>query len=255
MEGVMTASFKDRLRENEPLFGTLLSLPSPEIAEICAAAGFDWLFVDLEHGLLSFADAQRIVQAAGPACPCLVRVPSVDPGAISKALDIGPAGLIFPHIDGAEDTRNAVRASFYPPQGARSVGIARAQGYGARLAESLDRANREIVLIAQAEHINAARAIESILAVPGLDGIFIGPYDLSGSLGKPGRFDDPEVEKAIAKIRDACAIAHFPSGILAGNAEAARGFAREGYRLICVASETMLLGDAARRILASVKAS
>jgi 2-dehydro-3-deoxyglucarate aldolase/4-hydroxy-2-oxoheptanedioate aldolase len=250
----MAATFKERLADGRPLVGTLISLPSPEIAEVCADAGFDWLFVDLEHGLLGFPDAQRIVQTVGGRCPCVIRVPENDPVSISKALDTGAAGSIFPHIDGAEEARAAVRAAKYPPQGTRSVGIARAQGYGARLMESLENANREIVLIAQAEHIDAARGIEAIIAEPGIDGVFIGPFDLSGSLGKPGLIADPEVQAAIKAIRDACIKGGVPVGILARSAEAAKEFMEQGYRLICVGTETMLLGDIARRIVRELHA-
>jgi len=249
----MKISLKTRLQEGKPLLGTLVSLPSPEIAEILAEAGFEWLFIDMEHGLLSHADTQRIIQAAGPACPCLVRVPANDPLSISKALDTGADGLIFPHTNNEEEAMASVRAAKYPPLGTRSIGIARAQGYGARVGESLERANAETVLVAQAEHIEAAKDIEMIVSVPGIDAVFIGPYDLSASLDKAGRFDDEEVRGAIDIIREACAAAGRPAGIMARNAEAARRSLEEGFRLVCVGAETMLLGDAARQILNSIK--
>jgi 2-keto-3-deoxy-L-rhamnonate aldolase RhmA len=241
----MTISFKKKLAEGRPLIGTIMTLPSPEIAEVCADAGFDWLFVDMEHGLLGLADVQRIVQAVGGRCPCLIRVPTNEPVSISKALDTGAAGLIFPHINGAEEARAAVRAAKYPPEGTRSIGIARAQGYGTRLMESLENANQEIVLIAQAEHIDAARRIEAIIAERGIDGVFIGPFDLSGSLGRPGRIADPEVQEAIKAIRDSCVKSRVSVGILARNAEAAKDFIAKGYRL---------LGDIARRIVRELRA-
>jgi 2-keto-3-deoxy-L-rhamnonate aldolase RhmA len=249
----MPKSLKAKLKEGKPLIGTLVSLPSPEIAEVLTDAGFDWLFVDMEHGLLGYADAQRIIQTAGASCPCLVRVPANDSTSISKALDTGAAGLIFPHINGAEEARDAVRAAKYPPQGTRSVGLARAQGYGAFLKESFERDNQETVLVAQAEHIDAAVGIENIISVAGLDAVFIGPFDLSASLNKPGQLDDEDVKMSIKKIRDACALAHLPTGILARNLEAARRFLHEGYRLICISSDTMLLGDTARQILSSIR--
>ena len=123
----MNADFKKKLAGRKRLVGTLLTLPSPEIAEICANIGFDWLFLDMEHGLLDIAGAQRMAQAAG-ACPCLVRVPVNEPVWIKKAMDIGAAGLIFPNIKSAEEAKRAVGEAKYPPEGVRSVGIGRAHG-------------------------------------------------------------------------------------------------------------------------------
>jgi 2-keto-3-deoxy-L-rhamnonate aldolase RhmA len=177
------STFKARLRRREPLIGTLLTLPSPEIAEICAGAGFDWLFVDMEHGLLDFAAAQRLIQAAG-SCPCIVRVPMNEPIWIAKAIDTGAAGVIFPHINTASEARQAIRAGRYPPAGTRSLGVARAQGFGTRVQHSVDHDNASLALVPQAEHIDAARQIGEILATPGVDAIFSGPFDLSASLGR-----------------------------------------------------------------------
>lgn len=108
----MSVAFKDRLMGREPILGVLISLPSPELAEIYARAGFDWLFLDWEHGLHDVLGLQRIVMAAGAACPCLIRVPDNDPVRIAQALDTGAAGLIIPHVNSAAD---AARAGSPPP--------------------------------------------------------------------------------------------------------------------------------------------
>jgi 2-dehydro-3-deoxyglucarate aldolase len=254
MPETAAARFKDRLKKRERLIGILLSLPSPEIAEIAAEAGFDWLFLDMEHGLLDYGDAQRMIQAAAGRSACIVRVPTNEPIWITKALDLGADGLIFPHISRAEEARAAVRAARYPPAGTRSVGIARAQGYGASVAECLAQANTEIVLIAQAEHIDAARNIDEILSVDGVDAVFIGPFDLSASLGIPGQTADPNVQEAIARIRDACAARNIPAGIFARNAEGVRRAAEQGFSLLGASTDTLLLGGAARRLLADINA-
>jgi 2-keto-3-deoxy-L-rhamnonate aldolase RhmA len=249
----MIKNFKTRLRERKPLFGILLSLPSPEIVEIAADAGFDWLFLDMEHGLLGFSDVQRMVQAVAGRCPCLVRVSQNEPNIIAKALDTGAAGLIFPHINRTDEAEACVRAAQYPPQGARSVGIARAQGFGGRVQDSIETANGRIVLVAQAEHIEAARNIEDILAVAGIDAVFIGPYDLSASLDRPGRMSHPSVRDAIRKVRAGCAAHKIPCGIFVRNAGAAKKAAKAGDTLICVGTETTLLGDIARMVVRDVK--
>ena len=249
----LDARFRQRLKKVEPLLGTLLSLPSPDTAEICAAAGFDWLFIDMEHGNLDFAAVQRMIQAAGPRCPCVVRVASNDAVWVGKALDTGAAGIIFPHINSADDARSAVLSGKYPPEGIRSIGVARAQGFGSRLQACVDNANRETALIAQAEHAEAARNIESILAVPGVDGILVGPFDLSASMNKPGRITDPEVEQAIGRIRDACAARGTPVGIFVRDAGGASKAFEAGFSLVCVATDSMLLSQAARAVVAEAK--
>jgi len=247
--------FPERLAAREPLLGTILTLPSPEAAEIFAAAGFDWLFVDMEHGLLDFPDVQRVVQAVAGRCACLVRVPSNEAIWINKALDTGAAGLIVPHVDGAAHARRAVRAAKYPPRGERSIGVARAQAFGRRLTDSIAHANEETVLVAQAEHIDAARSIEDIVSVPGVGAIFIGPFDMSASLGHPGRLEEPAVREAINLVRDGCARRETPCGILVADATAARAAFSAGYSLVCVATDTLLLGRAASDVVKAVAQS
>lgn len=246
-------TFKARLKSRERLIGILLSLPSPENAEISAGAGFDWLFLDMEHGLLDYPAVQRMIQAVAGRCACIVRVPSNEPIWIAKALDTGADGLIFPHINNAEEARAAVAAARYSPEGTRSIGLARAQGYGARVPEALKQANGEIVLIAQTEHIDAARNIDAILAIDGLDAVFVGPFDLSASLGIPGQTGDPRVREAIGRIREAGAARGIPAGIFGPNAAAVRNAAAEGFTVLCAATDTLLLDGAARTLLDAVK--
>jgi len=249
----MTEAWTAKFGVRAPLFGTLLSLPSPEIAEILAASGFDWLFVDMEHGGLDVAAVQDVLQAVAGRTPCLVRVPNHDPNVIARVLDAGAEGLIFPHVNTASEARACVGAALFPPQGERSVGIARAQGYGRRIAESLAGANRGTVRVAQAEHILAVRNIAAIAAVPGLDAVFIGPYDLSASLGKPGRTAEPDVREAIRTIREAVRAAGIPAGIFVSSAEAGRTAVAEGFSFVAAATDTLLLDQAARDLVRSLK--
>jgi 2-keto-3-deoxy-L-rhamnonate aldolase RhmA len=249
----MTDAWESKFGGRSPLFGTLLTLPSPEIAEILVGAGFDWLFVDMEHGGFDIAGVRRIIQAVAGRRPCLVRVPRNESNAIARALDTGADGLIFPHINTADEARQCAAAALYPPEGTRSIGIARAQGYGARITESLARDNRSTVRVAQAEHILAARNIKEIVSVPGIDAVFVGPYDLSGSLGKPGRTADSDVREAIRTIREAAASLGIAAGIFVPDAEAGRAAAASGFTLIAAATETLLLGEAGRRMVEALK--
>ena len=249
----MNASFKAKLAGGARLVGTILTLPAPELAEIAARAGFDWLFLDMEHGILDIASAQRLAQAAG-ACPCLVRVPANEPAWIKKAMEIGAAGLIFPNIKSAEEATRAIGEAKYPPEGVRSVGVGRAHGYGAGFAEYVEKANRDTTLVVQVEHIESVRNVESILRTPGVDAVFVGPFDLSASMGKPGRTSDTDVRDAIGTVRKSCAVRGVPAGIFAPDEEAARVALEEGFSLVCVGIDATLYARTAARIAAQLKA-
>jgi 2-keto-3-deoxy-L-rhamnonate aldolase RhmA len=248
----MNAQFKAKLKSGQRLIGTILTLPAPELAEIAAGAGFDWLFLDMEHGLLDVAAAQRMAQAAS-ICPCLIRVPANESAWIKKAMDVGAAGLIFPNIKGAEEAKRAVSEALYPPAGVRSVGIGRAHGYGARFAEYVASANRDTTLVAQVEHIDGVRAIDSILRTPGVDAVFVGPFDLSASMGKPGRIGDTDVREAIGLVRKACTARGIAAGIFAPDAEAARAALGEGFSLVCAGTDVTLYSGLASRLVKDLK--
>jgi 2-keto-3-deoxy-L-rhamnonate aldolase RhmA len=244
--------FQDRLRRREALLGTLLTLPSPEVAELLGGSGLDWLFVDMEHGLLDLQAVQRLLQAAKP-CPCLVRVPSNEPSWIGKALDAGATGLIFPHIATAAEARAVVSAARYPPEGTRSIGAARAQGYGRTLAHAVANANAETLRVVQVEHIEGVRNIEAILDVPGVDAVFLGPFDLSASLGRPGEVQHPDVQEALRTVREACTRRGLPCGIFVVGVEATQQAVAEGYSLVCSATDLIHFNGAVERLLKEVK--
>ena len=249
----MSAPFRDRLLRGERLIGTLLSLPSPELAEIASAAGFDWLFLDMEHGTLGPGDVLRLVQAARQPCACLVRVPESREMWVKKALDSGAAGIIVPHVDSADEAARAVRWAKYPPQGARSVGFSRANLYGARFQQNVEAANAETVVVAQVEHIDAVGAISSIIAVPGVDAVFIGPYDLSASMGKPGRIQDADVREAVGRVTAACSAAKVPVGIFAAGLPAAAKALEDGCTLVCSGIDIGLYTGSVGAIVGALK--
>jgi len=249
----MKANFKARLEEKKPLIGTLVSWPFPETAEIAADAGFDWLFLDWEHGLHETRSLQQIVQTVGNRSVCIVRVPDNQAVWISKALDTGAAGLIIPHVDSEEDARKAVLSAKYPPQGTRSIGVARAQGYGHDVRRSVEEDNLRTVLVAQVEHIKGVRDIEKIVAVPGLDAVFIGPFDLSASMNKPGRIADKDVREAIGTVRGACARQGLPAGIFAPDAPAAKKALSEGFAFVCVGTDAMVYASVMNRVVKDVR--
>ena len=249
----MNESLKKKLADGEVLIGTIVSLSASEVAEMLSLAGFDWLFVDMEHGALDLVNLQHIVQAASPFTPCLIRTPSKDDVWIKKTLDIGAAGIIIPHIMSAEDVETVVNLSKYPPDGSRSAGIARAHGYGIKFQEYVEHANDDTALVIQIEDIEAVNNIESIVKVPGVDVIFIGPFDLSGSMGKLGQIDDADVRQAIATVRETAVNAGLPVGIFAPTVNIAKPFIAEGFQLVAVATDTLLLAESAKKTLDALK--
>jgi 2-dehydro-3-deoxyglucarate aldolase/4-hydroxy-2-oxoheptanedioate aldolase len=246
-------SFRKRLSEDKILLGTLLSLASPEIAEIMADSGFDWFFIDLEHSPMEVIDAQRILQATSHKVAGIIRVPLNDEIWIKKALDIGAAGVMVPLVLSAEDARRAVRYCKYPPQGTRSIGVGRAHRYGASLQQTLDTANEDVAVIIQVEHIHAVENIEDIIKVPGVDAILIGPYDLSASLGLTGKVDDPVVQEAIECVRHACLQKRLPLGIFTASAAQAKKFVSQGFSFVAVSTDTLMLVEASRNIIENVQ--
>jgi 2-dehydro-3-deoxyglucarate aldolase/4-hydroxy-2-oxoheptanedioate aldolase len=251
----MVSSFqlRQKLEEGKPLIGTVQTLNSPEVTEILAAVGFDWLFIDLEHSILDIEGAQRILQAAGPGCPCIIRPPSQDEVWIKKILDTGAAGIIVPRVKSAEEAARIVKCSKYPPEGDRSVGLSRAHGYGLSFQEYVDSANREIAVILQIEHIDAVREIETIVKIPGIDGLFVGPYDLSGSMGKIGQVNDPEVQQQIQRVRQVCLGANMVLGIFTTKPEDVKPLIEKGFTLIALGIDTMLMGQYLGQLVQSVK--
>ena len=252
-EEVMNESFLDRVKNGELLLGTILTMPSPETAELLSKAGFDWLFVDMEHTTIGVKDVQRILQAVGEEFPCLVRVPVLDEVWIKKVLESGPAGIIVPHVNTPEDAQKMIRWSKYPPEGTRSVGISRAQGYGLNLEDYMSKANQSLILVPQVEHIEAVRNLEAFLKLPGLSAVFVGPYDLSGSMGKHGKVEDPKVQELIQQVQATCSKAGMVTGIFGKDAEAVKPYIKIGYSLVAVGTDTSHLIKSVQDTLQSLR--
>ena len=205
---------KKKLQAKELTIGSWITLAHPAIAEIMAKAGFDWLAVDLEHSVITIREAEELIRVIN-LCGVvpLVRLSANDPVQIKRVMDAGAYGVIVPMVNSAQNAQKAVEAVRYPPVGKRGVGLARAQGYGTAFEKYREWLNSEAVVIAQIEHIDAVNNLESILAVPGIDGYFIGPYDLSASMNLPGQFDHPDIVAAIERIRKVGSALGKPGGI------------------------------------------
>lgn len=249
----MADSFKARLARGEKLFGTMITLPTLATAEILAETGFDWLFIDGEHGPLGTQEVLGILQAVSHKVACIVRVPEASEVAIKQMLDIGARGIIVPQVNDAATAEDVVRWSKYAPEGSRGVGLARAHGYGASFKQYIDRANDEIVVIVQAEHALAVQNIDAIVNVAGIDAIQLGPYDLSASMGKMGQIDDGEVVAAIKRICAACKTVGLPIGSFGVTPAAVIQDIGRGATMICAGTDTLLLSHAAGKMLAAIK--
>lgn len=199
--------FRNRLKSGEPLLGTWINSGSPINAEIAAQAGFDFVVVDVEHSPVDLERTHSLFQAirsGNPDSVPMVRAHGVDYSHLKRYLDLGAGGIIAPFVNSVEDAEQLVRTCKYPPMGDRGVGFCRANDYGSDLSNYVASANDDIVLTVQIEHIKGVEAIDDILAVEGIDAAFIGPYDLSASMGITAQFDHPDYIAAKERVLQAC---------------------------------------------------
>ena len=181
-----------RVKNNQVTFGAWVYLKDPAVTEMIADAGFDWVIIDLEHGNLNEDLAQALmVPLKGTKCVPIVRIVSLDSDLIKKVLDTGALGIMVPQVQSADDAKSVVRAVRYSPQGARGMGYGRANGWGQRAKSYYQDANDSTLVVLTVESKQGVDNIDEIVAVPGVDVIFPGTYDLSGSLGVPGQFGHP----------------------------------------------------------------
>lgn len=258
----MSVSLKRNLANRVPTIGSWISLASAETCEIMARSGFDWLGIDMEHtaiGVGEMASLIRIIDLASIAP--VVRVGANDPLLIKRALDAGAQGIIAPMVNSAAEAEAAVAAAHYPPKGTRGVGLHRAQGYGSDFAAYKKWMDDEgPLVVAQIEHKDGVESLDAIMAVPGLDAFFIGPYDLSASYGAPGDFAATEISAAMAKVNAVVKNGPIAGGIhvvepdaavLAAHVEAGHCFIAYGVDMIFLTGAV----HAARTDITGVKAT
>lgn len=249
-------NLKDKLQRSEATIGSWITLGHTSIAEIMAKAGFDWLTVDMEHSAITLDKTQQLIQII-ELCGVvpLVRVGENNPTLIKRVMDAGAHGVIVPMVNTKNDAVKAVNAVKYPPVGTRGVGLARAQGYGFEFEKYKDWINKESIIIVQIEHIEAISNLEIILSVDGVDGSIIGPYDLSGSMGIPGSFENGEVKKAILRYEEVCSKMKKPMGfhVVKPDAEKALQHKKAGYTFIAIGLDTLYLGEKCREILGKIR--
>ena len=194
------------MRGGNATIGTWLQFPSADVAEVMGASGYDWVAVDMEHGAFTRAilpDVFRAIERGG-STP-FARIAQAELRPIKDALDSGAQGLVFPMIESREQLDRAISLSLYPDAGgSRGVGYSRANMYGRDFDPYRVDVAKDILLVAQIEHIRAVDQLDAILSHPRLDAIMVGPYDLSGSMGLTGQFDHPDIVAVMARINEAC---------------------------------------------------
>lgn len=248
-----------RLRDGETVLGAWLSFSDALVAEAMASLGWDWLLVDMEHGPIALADAAAMVTAIRTtAVTPFVRTAWNEASQIQRALDLGCSGIIVPVVNAESDARSVVREARFPPLGERSRGGIRTPlAFETDAMTYFEHANREIVVLVQIETETAVRNVDAIVAVDGIDGVFVGPNDLAASTGKrwPDAWEgDADYMALVARVADATNRAGKTAGFLARDPAMAKRVAELGYRFIGVASDANYLMAGAKRGLDAARA-
>lgn len=245
--------FKTALARGESQIGLWLSLANAYTTELCATAGFDWLLIDGEHSPNDVRSTLQQLQAvAAYRSHPIVRVVQGEAALIKQMLDIGAQTLLVPMVDTAEQARDLVRATRYPPDGIRGVGAAaaRASRWGAR-GQYVDLANQEVCLLLQAESTTALEHLEAICAVDGVDGVFIGPSDLAASMGYRGQLAHPTVQAEIDRAIRRITASGKAAGILTADPALAQHYLALGATFVAVGIEANVLSQGVRRLAQS----
>jgi 2-keto-3-deoxy-L-rhamnonate aldolase RhmA len=237
-----------------PPVGTWISSASPLVAEAVACAGFDWGVLDMEHSPLDMMDLVHLLQAvAASRMVPVVRVPWNDKVTIKRVLDAGATTLLVPFVQNADEAARAVAAARYPPEGMRGMsGSGRASHFGTT-PNYLRNANRGIAVIAQIETVQAAGELEAIAAVPGIDAIFVGPADLSASMGHVGQMMHPAVLDLMGDVVQRCRALGKPVGAIGATPEAVAQYRAIGFDFVAVGSDLGLLIQGAQAVIASLR--
>jgi 2-keto-3-deoxy-L-rhamnonate aldolase RhmA len=239
---LMQNPFRERLKQARNPLGTWLMSGTASTAEALGRAGFDWLLVDQEHVPLDQRDTLQILQTiAGTNAAPVVRLAANEMVFFKRALDMGAQTVMVPFVDTAEDARRAVSYAKYPPEGQRGfAAVLRASGYGTVKDYGL-RANASVFTIIQLETLRAVDALEEIAAVPGVDALFLGPGDLSSSMGHIGNIMHPDVQAVIRDVAERCRKIGIPCGIVGPTPEVVSSFLALGYSFVAVASDLAMM--------------
>ncbi len=243
------SSLKKKLSQKKLSIGSWLTIPHPTIVEIMSSANFEWLTIDIEHSAIDFETVQNLIgHIQANDMEALVRVSKNDEVIIKRVMDAGANGVVVPMVKNAEEAREAVSYVKYPPFGTRGVGLSRAQHYGVNFESYKEWVQNESIVIVQIEHIEAVNNLKEILDVEGVDGIIVGPYDLSASMGKPGMFDDDDVIEVLKRIDKITLNKNKPLGfhVISSNHKKMLEKISKNYTFLAFSLDFFFLGDKAR---------
>ncbi|MBE7173544.1 MAG: 2-dehydro-3-deoxyglucarate aldolase [Williamsia sp.] len=248
-------NLKQRIKQGETVFGCWLNLGSPLTAEMVGKAGFDWVLIDLEHGAGEEKDVLFQLQALEhTSAAALIRVESAERQRIHRVLDLGAEGIMCPHVSTGEKAAGIVSAMFYPPHGSRGVAkMVRASGFGKNFDEYAGTAKDKLVGIVQIETPESLQHLDEIAAVDGVDVLFVGPADLTMSLGIFGRFDHPLFKDALKAIVAAAEKAGKATGILLFNPDDHKVYADMGIRVIACGADGTFVAEGARNMIGRLR--
>jgi 4-hydroxy-2-oxoheptanedioate aldolase len=243
------SALRERWKAGEPTLGAWCTIPSSWTAEVAARSGHDWVCIDTQHGLIGYDVMLPMLQAiSAGGVPSFVRVPWNEPGTIMKALDAGAGGVIVPMVNSVEEASAVVAACRYPPAGIRSMGPVRAR--------DVDPGWENPICVVMIETVAAVSRAREILAVPGIDAVFVGPNDLAVSAGLESSYEGrhPEHRRLIEEIAAAAKESGVAAGIMCGTPEVALQWHQLGFVMLGMQSDTRLLAAASRDLVARARA-
>lgn len=247
---------KSKLKNNKLSIGSWLTIPHQAVIEILGTAGFEWLAIDMEHSPISIETIMNLIgHIQGNGMQALVRVSKNEEVCIKRVLDAGADGVIIPMIRNKEEAKQAVDYVKYPPVGKRGVGLNRAQKYGTAFDTYQKWVDKEVVVIAQIEHIDAVNNLEDIFSVGGIDGILVGPYDLSASMGFPGEYNRSDVQAALLRVDEVANRLDKPLGfhVIDSGYQHILDKINKGYSFLAFSLDFFFLGDKAREEMKLLK--
>lgn len=253
-EIIMKNKVLEKMKRKESVFGMFCNFNSPEAIEIMGLAGLDFVILDMEHGPFTFETVQNLTRAAElRGLTALARATSGSRTDVLRALDTGVSGIVVPQVSNADEAGEIAKWSRYYPSGVRGVALPRSSDFGSKsILEYFKEANGETLVSVQIESQEALDNLDGIIGCPGVDMAFVGPFDLSQSLGIPGQVGHERIENALDEILSVCEKYGKYSGIFAPNTEQALKFKEKGFNLIAVGMDTTLFYEASKNLAESL---
>lgn len=247
------SKLRSKLAADQPVYGLWITLESASVVEMAVALGLDWIVIDAEHGHLDWKEIVEHVRATVRSdTVALVRIAELSIGLIKRALDIGADGVVVPWVESAEQLRQAVAFSQYPPEGVRGIGAERATGWGQCIVEHTQEANEHVLVVPIIESVQGGRNIQSMLTVSGVELFFFGPADYSSSAGYRGQWEGPGVAEKILAAKDAIRAAGKHCGVAATSNENLLERRKQGFQMLGLGMDSGLLLRSLHGALATV---